>query len=95
MHQSTRARPLQAALASAASFAAGAMLPLLLAIFTPLAWFNLGVPAGSLLALGVLGAFGARIGGAAIARATVRVMFWGVCAMVLTYAAGRLFGAAG
>jgi VIT1/CCC1 family predicted Fe2+/Mn2+ transporter len=95
MHHTTRARPLQAAFASALSFAGGSLLPLLLAMFTPVALFNVVVPVGSLLALGILGAVGARIGGATLMRATVRVMFWGVCAMVLTYAAGRLFGAAG
>jgi vacuolar iron transporter family protein len=95
MHHSSRARPLQAAFASALSFAGGSLLPLLLAMFVPVPWFNTLLPAGSLAALGVLGAIGARIGGATIARATVRVMFWGVCAMALTYAAGRLFGAAG
>jgi vacuolar iron transporter family protein len=95
LHHSTRARPLQAALASASSFAGGSLLPLLLALFTPMAWFNAVLPLGSLAALGVLGAVGARVGGATLARPTLRVMFWGVCAMALTYAAGRLFGAAG
>jgi vacuolar iron transporter family protein len=93
LHHGSKARPLQAALASALSFAAGALLPMLLTLVTPVAHFNAVVPAGSLAALGLLGAAGARIGGATIARATVRVMFWGVCAMLLTYAAGRLFGA--
>jgi VIT1/CCC1 family predicted Fe2+/Mn2+ transporter len=94
MHHSSRARPLQAALASALSFAAGSLLPLMLALLVPATLFNFLVPAGSLAALGILGASGARIGGAAIARATTRVVFWGVCAMLLTYAAGRLFGVA-
>jgi vacuolar iron transporter family protein len=95
MHHSGRARPLQAALASALSFAGGSLLPLVLAMYAPAKSFNSVLPLGSLAALGLLGAVGARVGGATMARATVRVMFWGVCAMALTYAAGRLFGAAG
>jgi VIT1/CCC1 family predicted Fe2+/Mn2+ transporter len=95
MNHTTRARPLQAAVTSALSFAAGALVPLLLTIVVSRAQLNLVVAAGSLLALGLLGASGARLGGAKVLRATARVMFWGVGAMALTYLAGRLFGAAG
>lgn len=89
------ARPIQAALISAGTFASGAAIPLLLLLLSPTTLIHIVVPLGSLLALGVLGALGARTGGARLAVATMRVMFWGAFAMALTFAAGKMFGAAG
>jgi VIT1/CCC1 family predicted Fe2+/Mn2+ transporter len=91
----TTARPVQAAIASAASFSSGAALPLLTAIFVPITWAAWGVGAASLVGLVALGVLGARTGGARIGRSLVRVVFWGVVAMLITAGAGALFGARG
>jgi VIT1/CCC1 family predicted Fe2+/Mn2+ transporter len=88
------ARPVQAALASASSFAVGAALPLLLAVLMPASRIIIGVTAASLVFLAVLGALSAGAGGAGRTRAALRVTFWGALAMALTALAGRLFGAA-
>jgi VIT1/CCC1 family predicted Fe2+/Mn2+ transporter len=88
-------RPVQAAFASAASFAAGAAAPLLLALIVPEPAILWSVAAGSLACLAVLGALGARTGGAAVWRATARVAFWGALAMAITAGVGRLVGATG
>ncbi|MBP8230748.1 VIT family protein [Rhizorhabdus sp.] len=90
----TAARPVVAALASAATFTAGALLPVLLAALLPMAWMVVGEAAGSILFLAVLGALGARAGGAAIGRPVLRVVFWGALAMALTAGIGRLVGTA-
>lgn len=90
----TRARPVQAALTSAATFAVGAALPLGAAAVLPLGQLLIGVSLSALLFLMLLGAVGARAGGAPIGRAVVRVAFWGALAMVATWAIGRLFGTA-
>jgi len=87
------ARPVQAALTSAATFAAGAALPLAAALVAPLSVAVPAVAGTSLLFLGVLGAVGARTGGAPVGRASLRVLFWGALAMALTAGVGRLFGA--
>lgn len=92
---SQRARPVQAALASAATFALGAALPLVAAVLVPTAALAATVTAASLAFLAVLGWIAARTGGASGARGSLRVTFWGALAMALTWAAGRLFGAAG
>jgi VIT1/CCC1 family predicted Fe2+/Mn2+ transporter len=89
-----RARPIQAALASAASFAAGAALPLLVATFIPLPWIIEGVAAFSLVFLAALGAVAARAGGANAKRGAVRVTFWSALAMAITMGVGALFGTA-
>lgn len=89
------ARPVQAAGASAASFACGAAVPLLLALVLPLAIIGWGVGLGSLLCLAVLGALGARTGGAEMLKPTVRVTFWGALAMAITAGVGLAFHAAG
>lgn len=91
--ENTRAKPLQAALASAAAFAAGAAPPLLLVNALPFTWLTAGVTAGSLLLLVLLGALAARLGGAPVLRGAIRVTFWGAVAMAATAAVGRLFGA--
>lgn len=88
----TAARPIQAAFAPAASFACGAIMPLLTAILFPGDLLIPAVSLASLIFLGLLGAVGARAGGANIIKATLRVMFWGALAMALTAGIGALFG---
>ena len=88
----TTARPLQAAVTSAATFAVGAAMPLLMVVLAPAEWLVVAVSVASLVFLALLGAIGARAGGAGIWRATVRVTFWGAFAMALTAGIGRLFG---
>ncbi|BDW81260.1 membrane protein [Erythrobacter sp. Dej080120_24] len=88
----TRARPLQAALASAATFAIGAGLPLLVGLLVPTAQLTLAVVISSLLALAVLGVLAARAGGAPVLRPVARVVFWGALAMAVTFGVGALFG---
>jgi VIT1/CCC1 family predicted Fe2+/Mn2+ transporter len=90
----TRARPLQAAMASAASFAVGAGLPLLATWLSPLAVVQAVVAAASLMSLGVLGAVGARAGGAPLWRGVARVMVLGALAMAVTTGIGSLVGRA-
>lgn len=86
------ARPLQAASTSAASFALGAALPLLVAVFTSGALLFPAVAAASLASLAVLGGVAARIGGANVRRGVLRVTFWSALAMALTAGVGTLFG---
>lgn len=86
------ARPVQAAITSAATFFVGAALPLVTAYIVPLSSIVIAVSAASLLFLALLGAIGARSGGAAILPATFRVTFWGAAAMALTALIGRLAG---
>ena len=88
------ARPIQAALTSAATFSIGAAMPLLLVVLAPPASLPIMVSVGSLAFLGVLGGVGARVGGANIMRATIRVTFWGALAMALTAGIGALVGRA-
>ena len=90
----TRARPVQAALTSAAAFASGAALPLLLAGVAPVANITPIIGASSLLLLFVLGALGAKLGGAPPRAGALRVAFWGTVAMAATALVGRLFGTA-
>ncbi len=87
-----RARPLQAALASAAAFAVGAATPLLLVVLVPLDRLPPMVIGVSLVLLVLLGALAARLGGASMVRGAARVGFWGATAMVVTSLVGRLFG---
>ncbi|UNK78043.1 VIT family protein [Sphingopyxis granuli] len=88
----TAARPIQAALTSAATFAVGAALPLSMVVLLPNTLLVAGVSIASLIFLALLGAIGARAGGANIVRATVRVTFWGALAMALTAGIGSIFG---
>lgn len=90
----TAARPVQAALTSAATFSAGAALPLATAALSPGNLAVYTVSGASLVFLAVLGALGAKAGGAPIARATARVTFWGVLAMAVTAGIGSLVGKA-
>jgi VIT1/CCC1 family predicted Fe2+/Mn2+ transporter len=89
-----RARPLQAALASAATFSVGAALPLLMVVVAPDGGISVAVAVASLLCLAGLGALAARTGGAPMTRSMVRVMFWGALAMALTALVGKLVGTA-
>ena len=88
----TTARPVQAALTSAATFAVGAAMPLLMVMISPASALVPVVSIASLLFLALLGAVGAKAGGANILRATARVTFWGALAMALTAGVGKLFG---
>ncbi|HKB59843.1 MAG TPA: VIT family protein [Gallionellaceae bacterium] len=88
------ARPVQAALASAATFAVGAVLPLVVVVLVPAGALMWAVSAASLLFLALLGALAARTGGAPLLKATARVTFWGALAMALTAGVGALFGIA-
>ena len=88
------ARPLQAAVASAATFAVGAALPLLVVVFAPLTNLWLVVSGASLVCLAVLGALAARTGGASAWVGAARVAFWGALAMAATAVIGKLFGTA-
>lgn len=91
--EAQRARPVVAALASAAAFAVGAALPLVTALVSPPGALAPVVTAASLVFLAVMGGFAARAGGAPIAAGALRVTFWGALAMALTYAVGKIFGA--
>jgi len=86
------ARPIQAALASAASFTFGAGMPLIVTALVPPASFLIAVPVVSLMVLACLGALAARAGGARIVVGAIRVTFWGALAMGVTAGVGALFG---
>jgi VIT1/CCC1 family predicted Fe2+/Mn2+ transporter len=86
------ARPVQAALASAATFSVGAVAPLALVLVSPSEWLIPIVSVGSLAFLALLGMIGARTGGAEVLKPTIRVTFWGALAMALTAAIGAIFG---
>jgi VIT1/CCC1 family predicted Fe2+/Mn2+ transporter len=86
------ARPIQAALASAGTFAAGAALPLLMVLLSPVAYLTPVVAVSSLVFLAILGGVAARFGGANIWIGAGRVTFWGALAMAITAAIGALFG---
>jgi VIT1/CCC1 family predicted Fe2+/Mn2+ transporter len=89
--EALRARPLQAALASAAAFAAGAVLPILAVLLAPAGRIEPAVVAVTLLALLLSGALAARVGGAGVVRGALRVGFWGAMAMAAAALIGRLF----
>jgi VIT1/CCC1 family predicted Fe2+/Mn2+ transporter len=92
--ETLKARPLQAAFASAASFAVGAAMPLCVAVVVPDRGLIISVSGTSLLSLALLGALAAHAGGAPLGLGTMRVAFWGALAMGITAGAGVLFGAA-
>jgi vacuolar iron transporter family protein len=95
LSEQTRARPVQAALVSAASFAGGAALPLLALLLAPPAGRIAVIAASALGLLALLGAVGGRLGGAPAGRAALRVTLGGGLAMAATALIGRLIGAAG
>jgi VIT1/CCC1 family predicted Fe2+/Mn2+ transporter len=92
MSEATTARPIQAAITSAASFTLGAAAPLVLVILSPPNHLLMIVAFGSLVFLALRGMIGARIGGAGLLRPTLRVTFWGALAMAITAGIGALFG---
>ena len=89
----TRARPIQAALASAGSFSVGAAPPALLALILPTGKLTLGLVAVTIALLLILGGAAAKFGGASITKGAMRVVFWGSVAMICTALIGHLFGA--
>lgn len=91
--EAQQANPIQAALASAATFSVGAALPLAISALVPARVIIPAVSAGSLISLAVLGAVAASAGGASRLRGAVRVTFWSALALVLTAVVGRIFGA--
>jgi vacuolar iron transporter family protein len=94
MSDSLAAKPEQAALASAGSFAAGAALPLLMVLLLPASLRMAGLAGGALFFLALLGLVAARAGGAPLLASVTRIVFWGALAMGLTAAVGALFGVA-
>ncbi len=88
------AQPVQAAIASAATFAVGAALPLLVVFVSPQPMLSVAVAVSSLVFLAALGSLAARAGGSSVMTAAMRVTFWGALAMALTYVVGTLFGVA-
>jgi VIT1/CCC1 family predicted Fe2+/Mn2+ transporter len=88
------ARPLQAAVTSAITFSAGAILPLVAVLLSPPAYLSWAVTAGSAVFLALLGLAGAKTGGAGIFKPTVRVVFWGSLAMAVTAGVGLAIGRA-
>ena len=90
----TRARPVQAAITSAITFSAGAVLPLIAVLMAPQAHIELAVSASSLFFLATLGIVGAKAGGAGLVKAAIRVTFWGALAMAVTAGIGLLIGTA-
>lgn len=90
--QATIARPVQAALASAASFSVGAAAPLVLLVLSPTALLLPVVASGSLIFLALLGMVGAKAGGADVIKPMIRVTFWGALAMAMTTGIGAVFG---
>jgi VIT1/CCC1 family predicted Fe2+/Mn2+ transporter len=91
--ETLRARPIQAALASAVSFSVGAAVPLSATAISPQASVIVFVSATSLVCLAGLGALAAQAGGASLVKGAIRVAFWGTLAMAVTAGAGALFGA--
>lgn len=90
--ETLRARPVQAAFASALSFAGGAMVPIATALLAPSAWVAEMTTATALMSLIVLGGGAAYVGGASLPKGAMRVAFWGALAMGLTAVVGKLFG---
>lgn len=88
-----RARPLQASMASALSFVAGAIVPIAAAWLAPLQWIAVVASATAFITLIILGGTAASAGGASIFKGAMRVAFWGALAMAITAGVGRLFGA--
>ncbi|MBU6395143.1 MAG: VIT family protein [Sphingomonadales bacterium] len=94
LNDTTAAQPVLAAMASALMFTGGALLPLILAAILPMGLMVTGTAAGSILFLALLGALGARAGGAAMAKPVLRVVVWGALAMAITAGIGRMVGTA-
>ena len=94
LSETLRARPIQAALSSAASFAVGSVVPIAAILLSPQRQISLVTTTSALVALAALGALAARAGGASLQKGALRMLFWGGLAMALTAGVGRLFGVA-
>jgi VIT1/CCC1 family predicted Fe2+/Mn2+ transporter len=92
LSEATTARPLQAAFASASSFALGAAPPLIIAPIVPESIVVISIGVVSLVVLAILGALSAEAGGARMTTAAIRVTFWGALAMLVTAGLGHIFG---
>ncbi|AGT08691.1 VIT1/CCC1 transporter family protein [Paracoccus aminophilus] len=92
--EASAANPLQAALTSAVTFSTAGAVPLLAAIIAPIEHVLIAVLLATVVALGILGAIGAKAGGAPMGRAALRVMVWGTIALGITAAVGKIFGVA-
>jgi VIT1/CCC1 family predicted Fe2+/Mn2+ transporter len=92
LNEISQANPIQAALASGASFVLGGILPLLVTVFMPLKNMEYWLYAFATIFLIILGAIAAKTGGSSVGRAIVRITFWGTAAMGLTALVGYLFG---
>jgi VIT1/CCC1 family predicted Fe2+/Mn2+ transporter len=92
INEISQANPIQAALASGAAFTAGGILPLLVALFAPVAQMEYFLYGFTILSLVILGAVSAKTGGSSIIKAVVRILIWGTIAMVLSALVGYLFG---
>jgi VIT1/CCC1 family predicted Fe2+/Mn2+ transporter len=90
--ESLRARPLQAALASAGSFIVGALVPVAAVVFAPQARIAEVAVGATVVTLVILGGTAARVGGAPVLRGALRVTFWGALAMAMSFGVGKLFG---
>jgi vacuolar iron transporter family protein len=90
--EQTTARPIQAALTSAATFSLGAILPLAVVLVSPRSLLVALVSGSALIGLALLGGLGAQAGGAGVGKAVMRVTFWGALAMAVTAGIGHLFG---
>jgi len=90
--ETSTAKPVQAAMASAVTFSIGAALPLLIVLLVPVSALMWAVSGSSLVFLALLGSLAASLGGASVVTAAVRVTFWGALAMALTAGVGALFG---
>ncbi len=92
LNEISQANPIQAALASGASFTFGGLLPMLVTLFWPLQTMEYALYAFALIFLGVLGGIAAKTGGSGVLKAVLRITFWGTVAMGLTAAVGYVFG---
>lgn len=92
INEISQAKPLQAALASGASFTVGGVLPFLVTLFLPIKTMEYSLYISAILFLAFLGALAAKTGGSSISKAVIRVTFWGTIAMVLTALVGHFFG---
>lgn len=91
--ETTRANPLQAALASASSFSVGAALPLIVTALAPQRWVAPSIAVTALFSLAILGGLAARVGGAKMGPGVLRVTFWSALSMGIASAVGAIFGA--
>jgi VIT1/CCC1 family predicted Fe2+/Mn2+ transporter len=92
INEISQAKPLQAALASGASFTVGGVLPFLVTLFLPIKTMEYSLYISAILFLAFLGALAAKTGGSSVLKAVIRVTFWGTIAMVLTALVGHFFG---